>query len=83
MDINTIGYLATLCIVIAFIPQTVKVWHTRSTGDVSIWTFSILSTGSVLFIFYAWANQDYPVLITNALTLIMQSSIVVCKLMYG
>ena len=33
---KTLGYLAAFCTTVAFIPQVIKIWQTKSTKDISL-----------------------------------------------
>lgn len=80
MYTEIIGYLASLFIIVAFIPQTYQVIKTKKVRDVSLGTFSILTMGSVLFIIYGVMIGDMPIILTNAVTICCQGTIVFYKL---
>ena len=42
---KNLGYIAGFFTTIAFLPQVIKVWRTKSTKDISIWMFLIFTTG--------------------------------------
>ena len=80
--VDLIGYLATAILAYAYIPQAILVWRTKEVRDISLQTFSILSANSVLWIIYGYLKQDYPIMLVNVLLILVQASIVVCKLKY-
>ena len=81
--VDIIGYLATAILAYAYIPQAVLVWKTKEVRDISLQTFSILSANSVLWIIYGYLKSDYPIMLVNVLLILVQASIVVCKLKYN
>jgi MtN3 and saliva related transmembrane protein len=83
MNIVTgIGLLAGSLTTIAFLPQAIKTWKTKSTRDVSLGMFITFCTGVLLWIIYGLLVEDLPVLMTNVMTLILASTILWFKLKY-
>jgi len=83
MDYATvIGSVAAALTVIAFFPQLLKVWKTRSTRDISLGMFSIFCSGVFLWLIYGILTQDPPVTAANLLIFIQAFIIVLFKLKY-
>ncbi len=83
MNIVTgIGLLAGSLTTIAFLPQAIKTWKTKSTRDVSLGMFVTFCTGVLLWIVYGLLVGDLPVLMTNIVTFILASTILWFKLKY-
>lgn len=80
---TVIGFLAACCSTVAFLPQVLKAWRTRSTSDVSLATYGVIALGAVLWISYGILDQDMPVLITNGVILVLAVIIIGLKLRYG
>lgn len=78
-----IGFLAACCSTAAFIPQVIKTWRTRSAVDISLAMFAAVLSGSILWMLYAWLQQDLPVFGTNATILVLASAMLYLKLRYG
>lgn len=78
-----IGLAAALCGTIAFVPQVVRAWRTRSTKDVSLGMFLLLVTGICLWIVYGILIRDLPIILANATTLVLAGTILVLKLRHG
>lgn len=74
-----LGYSAGVCTTLAFLPQALKVWRTRSTGDISGSMYAVFLTGLVLWLAYGLVLRAWPVVIANALTLLLAGSILVMK----
>ena len=77
-----LGFIAACCSTLAFLPQVIKTWRTRSTGDISLTTFLTIVSGSVLWMVYAWLQEDLPVLVTNGVIFVLASTVVWLKLRY-
>lgn len=85
MDQSTIqllGLIAGACTTIAFLPQVIKTWKSRSAKDLSLSMFSIFSLGVILWLVYGILMQDIPVIAANLLTLMLASTLLVFKLRY-
>ncbi|MAV06013.1 MAG: hypothetical protein CMI71_03385 [Candidatus Pelagibacter sp.] len=77
-----IGFLAAFCTTIAFVPQALKVWKTRSTKDISLYMFIIFTFGVFSWLLYGIIISDLPIILANAVTLILSLFILVFKLKY-
>lgn len=75
-----LGFLAAFCTTIAFIPQVVKVYKSKHTKDISLGMFLLLSLGIVLWIGYGLMIKSYPVVIANAITIILAGYILITKI---
>jgi MtN3 and saliva related transmembrane protein len=78
-----VGLAAAFCTTVAFVPQVVKTWKTRSTADISLGTFVVLLLGLVLWLAYGMFLGDAPLIVSNGITLVLAGSILVFKLRYG
>ena len=84
MDITMImGLLAGTMTTIAFLPQLIQTWKTRSAKDVSLGMFLIFTTGVVLWVIYGLMIQSLPIIAANTVTLVLAGAILVLKLRYG
>jgi MtN3 and saliva related transmembrane protein len=80
--VEAVGALAGILTTIAFIPQVVKTWRSRSAEDISLFMFLLFSTGVALWLVYGIAIASVPVIAANAITLILALSILVLKVRY-
>ena len=81
--VTTLGLLAGTLTTIAFIPQIAKAWRSKSTGDLS-WAMVItFSTGVLLWLIYGIWIASLPVILANAVTLLLQGVIISLKIRYG
>lgn len=80
--ITTLGLIAGTLTTIAYLPQLIKTWRSKSANDLS-WSMLItLVVGIILWLVYAVYVQDLPVLLANVVTLILSSIILVLKIRY-
>ena len=77
-----IGFFAAFCTTFAFFPQAVKVWKTKSTKDISLYMFIIFTTGVFSWLIYGIIISDLPIILANALTLVLSLFILIFKLKY-
>ena len=77
-----IGFFAAFCTTIAFLPQALKVWKTKSTNDISLLMFIIFTIGVASWLIYGIIISDLPIILANAVTLILSLFILGFKLRY-
>jgi MtN3 and saliva related transmembrane protein len=80
--ITIIGLMAAALTVIAFFPQLLKVWKTKSTRDISLGMFSIFCSGVFLWFVYGILMQDPPIMVANFLVFIQALIILMFKVKY-
>ncbi|NQU59601.1 MAG: SemiSWEET transporter [Rhodospirillales bacterium] len=84
MEVTTtaIGLAAGVMTTAAFAPQAVKTWRTRQTRDISLGMFIVLCIGICLWIAYGFLQGDMPLVLANAVTLVLAGIILGLKLKY-
>lgn len=80
--IQLIGIVAGICTTLAFLPQVIKTWKTKSAKDLSLGMFSIFSLGVALWVYYGILIKDAPIILANGLTLILAGSLLYFKVVY-
>ena len=78
-----IGLAAGTLTTIAFLPQVIKTWQSKSAKDISLGMFSTFCTGVFLWIVYGLSIGDLPILIANIVTFVLAFTILVFKFKYG
>ncbi|MGH6673303.1 MAG: SemiSWEET transporter [Xanthobacteraceae bacterium] len=78
-----IGLAAATCTTVAYVPQVVKAWRSRSTKDVSLSMFLLMATGIILWLVYGAILRDLPLVLANGVTLGLAATILVFKLRFG
>ena len=76
-----LGALAALLTTAAYIPQAYRTIKTRSTSSLSLPTYLLLFSGTLLWTVYAVYTDNLPVLVANAVTAVLSGIILWLKLM--
>lgn len=71
--ITLLGLAAATCTTIAFIPQVVRNWKTKSAGDLSFGTFGLFTFGLVLWLSYGLIIGNVPIIVSNTVTLALNA----------
>jgi len=79
---DTYGYIAAGLTTIAFLPQLIRTFRTKSADDVSLAMLIMFIVGLLFWIDYGWQIKAWPLLLANTVTLILNSSILFLKLLY-
>jgi MtN3 and saliva related transmembrane protein len=77
-----IGLLAATGTTISFLPQVIKTWKSKSAKDLSLSMFLIFCTGTLLWLIYGLMVNDFPVIVANAVTLMLSLTLLYFKLRY-
>ena len=83
LDTTTaLGTAAGTLTTITFIPQVIKTWRSKSAEDISLGMFLIFSAGVCLWLWYGILLNAAPIIIANAVTLILALLILFFKFRY-
>jgi len=77
-----IGFFAAFCTTIAFVPEVIKVYKSKSTKDISLYMFLIFTIGVLSWLIYGIIIFNIPVILANAVTLVLSLIILIYKLRY-
>lgn len=80
--VTILGLSAGTITTIAFLPQVIKVWKTKSAKDVSFVMLITFCIGVFLWLVYGILRQDVAVITANLVTLILNLIIVWLKIKY-
>lgn len=80
---DAIGFLAGALTTIAFVPQALKMYTSKSGKDVSARMLLIFSAGVVLWLIYGIMIESLPVILANVVTLVLSGSIIALKIRYS
>ncbi|TXD81568.1 hypothetical protein ESY86_06950 [Subsaximicrobium wynnwilliamsii] len=70
---DLIGILAGVFTTLAVLPQIIKALQTRKVEDVSPYMFFILCLGVGLWTVYGIFKMDWPIILTNGISFILNS----------
>ncbi len=74
-----LGLTAGAFTTIAFLPQVLKTWKSRSAKDLSLGMFSLFCVGVAMWLVYGIMVRDIPVIAANLLTLLLASTLLFFK----
>lgn len=77
---QTLGFVAAALTTFSFIPQVVYCWKTRDTRSISLGMYACFCLGVLFWLIYGLLVQQWPVVVANAVTLLLASSILYLKL---
>ena len=83
INADLIGFIAAICTTVCFLPQLIKAWKTKSTKDISLAMFLILTFGVLMWLAYGFLINSMPVIAANAFTFIIAVGILLLKIKYG
>jgi len=81
--VTLLGLLAGVLTTVAFVPQVIKTWRSRSTHDISLAMFAIFTAGVIAWLAYGIMIGDLPVILANSVTVVLAGTIPWFKLRNG
>lgn len=78
-----IGYAAAMLTTASFIPQAWLSFRSRDVSGISLSMYSIFTVGIALWLAYGVLLGAWPIIVANAITLALSSSILLLKLRGG
>lgn len=79
-DFETMLGLIAACLTTgALIPQAIKTWSTRKTGDLSLSMFLMMFFGTGCWLLYGVLRNDPPIIIANAFAITLHFFILFFK----
>jgi MtN3 and saliva related transmembrane protein len=80
---DAIGYAAGTLATLAFVPQVLKTWRSKSASDLSFVTLATFTTGIALWLVYGIRVGSLPIILANAITLALNAVLIALKIRYG
>lgn len=77
-----VGYLAACLTTASFVPQAWLTFRTRDVRSISLGMYSVFTLGVFLWLVYGLLLAAWPVVLANAITLLLAGSILGMKLRY-
>lgn len=74
--VTVLGLVAGTLTTLAFVPQVIKTWQTKSGEDLSLGTFGTLAAGVALWLAYGLILGDVPIIAANGVTLVLVLAVV-------
>ena len=79
---DLIGSLAACLTTLSFVPQAWLTFKTRDVSGVSLLMYSVFTVGVALWLAYGVLLRSWPMVIANAITLVLALMILAMKLVY-
>ncbi len=77
-----IGYIAAMLTTFSGVPQMLRILRLRESRDVSLWTSTMLATGTLFWLIHGLIIDDLPVILANAVALVLTVTLVCLILRY-
>lgn len=68
--IHIIGWAASICLVLGYLPQAFHTIRTRDTDGIALPTFLLIGIGGIFFVVQGFMLDNAPLWVTNAITTI-------------
>ena len=83
MTLEWLGVVAAICTTLSFVPQAVKTIQTRDTSGISMWMYLVFTVGIGFWFGYGIVLHSWPMIVSNAITFLLSSTILGLKLRHG
>jgi MtN3 and saliva related transmembrane protein len=83
MNAEWLGGIAATLTTVSFVPQAVRALRTRDTRGISLLMYAVFTLGIAFWLAYGWMLQAWPIVIANAITLVLSGAILALKLRFG
>ena len=78
--ITVAGTIAAICTTSSFLPQAIKTITTKDTESISLAMYLLFTFGTLMWLVFGLASDNWPVAIANAVTLLLASVILYYKI---
>ena len=80
--LDLLGLVATCFTTSSFVPQVWRTWKTRDVSGISLPTYVIITVGLALWLVYGWLRGDMPLMVANAVMVVLTGAITVMNLRF-
>jgi MtN3 and saliva related transmembrane protein len=77
-----IGVFAGICTAISLLPQLLKIIREKKANAISYGMLTILMLGLITWIVYGSLKSDFPIILTNSFSLVLNILIVIFTVKY-
>lgn len=81
--IAAVGFAAGSLCTLAYLPQALHSFRTRSVRDISLMMLVSLNVGLLLWVAYGFLIHSLPIILPNAVTFFLAFPLLVMKLRFG
>lgn len=82
-NLDILGLVATCFTTSSFFPQVITTWKTRDVSGISLPTYLIITIGLGLWLIYGLLRGDLPLIVANAVMVVLTASITVMKILFS
>lgn len=82
MEKEIIGIAAGVCTGVSLVPQLLKTLKEKRVEGVSMFVFIVLFLGNGLWVWYGVMLNEWPIIITNAFSVVMDVTMFILKIRY-
>jgi MtN3 and saliva related transmembrane protein len=76
-----VGYAAATLTTLSFVPQALLTLRTRDVAGISAGMYGCFTLGVALWLYYGWQLGEWPIIVANAVTLALATTILATKLL--
>ena len=77
-----IGLVAGILTAISMLPQLIKTLKEKKAADISPWMLGVLIVGVILWFIYGIIKKDWPIIITNGISIILNIWMLILRKIY-
>ncbi len=78
-----LGYIAATLTTLSFVPQAWRTLRTRDTRSLSLLMYLVFTVGIAFWLAYGLALGSWPIILSNAATLVLAGIILAQKIRHG
>lgn len=82
MKHEILGLIAGVFTASSMLPQLVKIIKEKKANDLSLGMLAILITGMCLWIYYGVLREDWPIILTNSFSLLLNIIVIILSIKY-
>jgi MtN3 and saliva related transmembrane protein len=81
--LDWLGLIATCFTTSSFVPQVWRTWRTRDVSGISLASYAVITAGLALWLIYGLLRGDLPLIVANAVMVVLTAAITFMKIVYG
>lgn len=82
MNENVLGIIAGILTSASMVPQLVKVLKEKNVDDLSWVMLLVLISGVSLWVWYGIIKEEWPIILSNAFSVLLNSTLLICYFIY-
>ncbi len=82
MKPEILGLIAGIFTAGSMLPQLIKIIKEKKANDLSLGMLGVLITGMCLWIYYGVLRKDWPIIITNSFSLLLNFTVIYFSIKY-